>query len=153
MINIQVFEGVSAVLFNQVSSEDYNEFTGNVFERIAQAGINIDMISSIPATSDKTGFGFTFSDSDMPKLMALIKTVKLNNVPAPLVSIGNVKIVIQASEMKLETGFAAKVFAALNEASCQPLMITTALDEISILVRESDASEVGQRLAHIFNIQ
>ena len=47
-------------------------------------------------------------------------------------------------------GFAAKIFTGLDDIGCVPLMITTAVDEISILVRDSDSADVGKALEKLF---
>ena len=49
--------------------------------------------------------------------------------------------------METQAGFAAKVFNLLNKIDAMILLITTGVDEISVLIRESDgeAAEAGLR--------
>jgi len=122
-----------------------------VLEQAAKSGINIDMIvqSPAPATSDKISFGFTFGDGDVQKLLA-ITSKQENSGTAPMVNCGNVKITVQSQEMIAGVGFASKVFAVLKSLDCLPLLVTTGIDEISLLVHESCKSDLERELRTVF---
>ena len=47
-------------------------------------------------------------------------------------------------------GFAENVFGALAKAKANPILITTAVDEISVVVRESDSADFEKELRSIF---
>ena len=140
-MNITVTENVSAVTFNNVPL--YKTIMEDTLTAVAEAGINIDMISMTAPTSERFGFGFTLDDDDMPKLL----TVKEKHDITPMINSSNRKIVIKTGEMEAQAGFAAKVFNLLNKIDAMILLITTGVDEISVLIRESDgeAAEAGLR--------
>lgn len=144
-MNITVTENVSAVTFNNVPL--YKTIMEDTLSAVAEAGINIDMISMTAPTSERFGFGFTLDDDDMPKLLTVVKRLKEKHDITPMINSSNRKIVIKTGEMEAQAGFAAKVFNLLNKIDAMILLITTGVDEISVLIRESDgeAAEAGLR--------
>ena len=144
-MNITVTENVSAVTFNNVPL--YKTIMEDTLTAVAEAGINIDMISMTAPTSERFGFGFTLDDDDMPKLLTVVKRLKEQHDITPMINSSNRKIVIKTGEMEAQAGFAAKVFNLLNKIDAMILLITTGVDEISVLIRESDgeAAEAGLR--------
>ena len=144
-MNITVTENVSAVTFNNVPL--YKTIMEDTLTAVAEAGINIDMISMTAPTSERFGFGFTLDDDDMPKLLTVVKRLKEYHDITPMINSSNRKIVIKTGEMEAQAGFAAKVFNLLNKIDAMILLITTGVDEISVLIRESDgeAAEAGLR--------
>ena len=144
-MNITVTENVSAVTFNNVPL--YKTIMEDTLTAVAEAGINIDMNSMTAPTSERFGFGFTLDDDDMPKLLTVVKRLKEKHDITPMINSSNRKIVIKTGEMEAQAGFAAKVFNLLNKIDAMILLITTGVDEISVLIRESDgeAAEAGLR--------
>ena len=144
-MSITVTENVSAVTFNNVPL--YKTIMEDTLAAVAAADINIDMISMTAPTSERFGFGFTVSDDDLPRLLAVLKELKAKTNLTPMINSTNRKIVIKTSDMTDQAGFAAKVFTLLNEIDAMILLITTGVDEISVLIRESDgeAAEAGLR--------
>lgn len=145
MTDIKVFEGITSVSFNEKPDKSVTAF--GIFDRIGANGIDIDMISLELTPNDVLFVGFTLSDGELSKLLPLLKT---ENITTPAVNCGNVKFVVKSEDMIECPGFAAKVFSALGEVGCVPLLVTTAVDEISILVRDSDSADVGKALEKLF---
>jgi len=145
MTNIIITENQSIAMFNNLSSSYENSFISEILQQAASAGISIDMIAQSPATSDKISFAFTFADDDMTKLLPIFnKQEKLDNC-------GNVKVTVKSEEMVDGAGFAAKVFGVLKSLDCRPLLVTTGIDEISLLVHESNRSDLENQLKKEFN--
>lgn len=145
MVEIKVFEGITSVSFSEQLTEK-SVYCG-IFDRIGKAGIDLDMISADLAVNDSLCIGFTLADEDLPKLLPLIKS---ENITTPVINCGNVKFIIRTETMVNCPGFASKVFTALNAVKCTPVMVTTGVDEISLLVRDSDSADVGKTLAKLF---
>ena len=125
-MNITVTENVSAVTFNNVPL--YKTIMEDTLTAVAEAGINIDMISMTAPTSERFGFGFTLDDDDMPKLLTVVKRLKEKHDITPMINSSNRKIVIKTGEMEAQAGFAAKVFNLLNKIDAMILLITTGVD-------------------------
>lgn len=140
-MNIEVTENVSAVSFNNVPLN--KTVMEDTLRTVADAGINLDMISMTAPTSEIFSFGFTVNDDDMPKLLGAVKTLRENGGFTPMINSGNRKIVIQTGAMTETIGFAARVFRILNRLNAMILMITTSVDEISVLIRDADADAVA----------
>lgn len=148
-MSIQVTENVSAVSFNNVPLN--KTIMEDTLTAVAKADINIDMISMTVPTSEIFSFGFTLSDEDMPKLLGVVKELKAKESSiVPMINSGNRKIVIKTSDMEAQAGFAARVFEMLNRIDAMILLITTGVDEISVLIRESDAETAEAELRRMF---
>ena len=136
-MSITVTENVSVVTFNNVPL--YKTIMEDTLAAVAAAEINIDMISMTAPMSERFGFGFTLSDDDMGKLLIAAKELADKHSIKPMINSGNRKILIKTAEMEQQAGFAAKVFSVLNRIEAMILLVTTGVDEISVVVRESDA--------------
>lgn len=149
MTQITIIENVSVVTFKNQSDSNGNEFLAEIFRKIADAGISVDMICHAPATSETVSFGFTFADEALTTILPIINAVSKGRT-MPMVNCGNVKFIIKAAEMENSVGFAAKAFAALSSADCSPVLVSTGVDEISILVSPSDSAELEKQLKKVF---
>ena len=139
-MKLEVTENVSAVSFNNVPLD--RTIMEDTLKAVADAGINVDMISMTAPTSEIFSFGFTVNDDDIPKLLGAVKELREKDSVAPMINSGNRKIVIKAGKMTNSVGYAAKVFEILNRLCAMILMITTGVDEISVLIRNADADAV-----------
>ena len=118
-----------------------------IFSSAAEEGINIDMISKTAVTIDRTNIGFSFSDDDISKMLLILGRLSLP-LP-PLVSCGNTKVVIKSAEMIDTVGFAKRLFELLAEIRISPLMITTSIDEISLIIRNAESDIAAKSLQKI----
>lgn len=150
MTTITVTEQVSVITFGNIPFDDESGFICKVFSAAARDNINIDMISKAPVSAASTSIGFTFSDEDMPKILKIANEIKTDK--APMITSGNVKVLIKSAEMVNGVGFAENVFKALSAAKANPILITTALDEISVVVRESDSTDFERELKQFFDL-
>lgn len=148
MTNITMTEEVSIITFAEIPYDSESTFICSVFSAAARENVVIDMISKAPVSAESTSIGFTFADKDMPKILKVSNEVK----PAkpPMINSGNVKFLIKSAEMVEGVGFAEKVFKALAAANANPILITTAIDEISVVVRESDSTDFETELKKVF---
>ena len=48
-------------------------------------------------------------------------------------------------------GFSAKVFNALKNVGCIPILVTTGVDEISLLVADSSSADAANALDKLFS--
>lgn len=139
-MKLDITENVSGISFNNVPLD--RTIMEDTLKIVAEAGINVDMISMTAPTSEIFSFGFTVNDDDIPKLLGAVKVLRDKECVAPMINSGNRKIVIKTDEMKKSVGYAARVFEILNRLNAMILMITTGEDEISVLIRNADADAV-----------
>ncbi|MCH5323608.1 MAG: ACT domain-containing protein [Eubacterium sp.] len=147
MTEINTFEGYSAVTFTEIPANV--GFESAVLKAVAEAGINIDMISQTPPKSDRVSFGFSFSDDDIPALLKIMSKITSDKNVTPFVTSGNVKIRILSDEMCDQAGFAAKVFELIDSVSAEVLMVSTGNDEICLLVPESGSDNISEVLKNL----
>ncbi|MBO6302565.1 MAG: aspartate kinase [Ruminiclostridium sp.] len=148
MTTITRKDEVSIITFANIPYDSESTFICSVFSAAARENVVIDMISKAPVSAESTSVGFTFDDGDMPKMLKVSNEVK----PAkpPMINSGNVKFIIKSADMIDGVGFAENVFKALAAVKANPILITTAVDEISVVVRESDSTDLEAELERIF---
>lgn len=112
-------------------------FIAEVFEKIAEIGIDVDMISLSPVQSSRTSLSFTIKDDDLVNILSYTSKLDDGSVKS-IVSSGNCKISVNDDAMENCPGVAAKVFARAAKANTEIRLITTSESQISMLVTKSD---------------
>ena len=111
-------------------------FMAEVFERIAELDINIDMISMPPNHGANAGLSFTISDQDLIEVLSFANTLKTETGIKVIVSSVNHKISVYDPQMKNTPGMR---------------LITTSEVEISLLVTEADYDTVLEAIEEAVN--
>lgn len=152
MINkIKMVEDVTLLTFENATPKI--EFVSKLFGRVAEKQINVDMISQTSTKGNGIMLSFTANDSDLPQLLEITNIVKEKRPEIKTyVNPSNVKIALYSKDMALHYGVAAKVFEVLNEVGIDIILITTSEEDISILVRKSDAVSAYEALQKEFNL-
>ena len=138
---VSVVEDVTLISLFDVPTEI--GVIADVFEQIAEKGIDVDMISQSPPNSRHSSLSFTVSDEAFGDILQI--AAKLRAVHRDItfhVSNGNCKVSVCGSRMAGTPGVAAKVFGAVSAAGAEIRMITTSESEISLLVVQSDLDTV-----------
>ena len=81
-----------------------------IFDKAAELGIDIDMISLAPSQSAMSSLSFTMSDHDLPKLLTFSSHLHNELGVKTVISSGNSKIIVADEAMKNQPGFASKIF-------------------------------------------
>lgn len=127
-----------------------------IFEAVAAADINIDMIVQNVSTvttgaSDGgryTDISFTLPGTDGPAAMAALSRIKEKVGFRDLLYDDHVgKVSLIGAGMRSHPGVAAKFFAALGEAGVNIEMISTSEIRISVVCRDTDL-DVAVRAVH-----
>lgn len=134
-------ENVAIVSFEKAPAKI--GFLSDLFDRVAQAHINVDMISQTAPKGAYNTIAFTVSDGDVPAVLSIIAEL---NAVRPLVSAGNVKISLYGEEMPSKVGVAADVFDRLNGKGIDLLLITTSDVDISVVVSSANADAAYKTL-------
>lgn len=113
-------------------------FTASVFRKIAELGVDVDMISLAPTQGAYTSISFTISDNDLGKILAFTSDLHDNSNIKTIASSGNCKISVYDQGMKNCPGVAAQVFAAAAKVETDIRIITTSEVDISLLVTDAD---------------
>ena len=139
MQSIVVSDDITLITLQNIPAD--MDFVSEVFEKIAEMGVDVDMISLSPVQSSMTSLSFTINDDDLIKILGY--TSKLNDGSIkPIVSSGNCKISINDPGMENCPGVAAKVFKSAAKVGTDVRLITTSETQISLLVTKSDFDSV-----------
>ncbi len=147
--NIFVTEDVT--LFSLCDAPADIAHIAEVFKMIADAGIDVDMISQFPLSGASSGFSFTVSDKDFVPVLAIASELR-NRSPKTKISVssGNCKITVSGEAMRGTPGVSAGVFKAVASVDADVRMITTSEIEIAMLVVKSDVDEVIEAIKKEF---
>lgn len=125
-------------------------FVADVFKKIGQLGVDVDMISLAPSQGSNTSVSFTIADTDLDKILSFTSELRDTVCVKAIVSSGNCKISVYDSSMVNAPGLAAQVFAAAASAGSDIRIITTSEVDISLLVTSADALEIMKALQEKF---
>lgn len=147
--NIFVTEDVT--LFSLCDSPADISHMAEVFKMIADAGIDVDMISQFPLSGSGSGFSFTVSDKDFIPVLSIASELR-NRSPKTKISVssGNSKITVSGEAMRGTPGVSAGIFKAAASVDADVRMITTSEIEIAMLVVNSDVDNVVEAIKKEF---
>ena len=119
----------------------------DVLQKIADAGIDVDMISQTPPNGQHSSLSFTVDDEDFGGVLQIAAMLRKDNPEIRIgVSSGNCKISVMDTAMNGVPGYAAKVFAAAADVHADLRMVTTSECDISILVVKADLESTVQAI-------
>lgn len=125
-----------------------------LFNAIAEAGVNVDMIvQNVSGTEAGGGRGytditFTLAADDLRRVTPVMEKFKTESQAREIsVQEGIAKLSVVGIGMKSHSGVAANLFTALAEAGINIEMISTSEIKISVVIREDRADEAA-RAAH-----
>ena len=119
-----------------------------VFNRIAEEGINVDMIVQNVSRDGFTDLSFTVPRPDLRKTMNTCTLLQRDIRAGEIVADEDIaKISIVGVGMRSHTGVAGKMFKCLAENNINIEMISTSEIKISCIVREEQA-EMAVRVLH-----
>lgn len=119
-----------------------------VFCAVAEAGVNVDMITQTQAHKNKVDLSFTVEDADLVSTISALSIFKESGVVTDLLSSCS-KIVYLDEKMCQTPGYGAKVFSALAKVGIEPLIITTSVTDISVLLEHGDLNTAKNALNEI----
>ena len=119
-----------------------------LFEPLAAANINVDMIVQNTSKDGKTDISFTAPKADLKKALEIVEGVAKNIGAAGVSHVESVaKISLVGAGMKTSPGIAAKMFRVLAGAGVSIEMISTSTIRVSVVV-DAASTEVAMRSLH-----
>ncbi len=126
---------------------------GNLFTKLAQNEINVDMIIQNLQYNNFNDITFTISKDELQKSKKVIKNVVEEIGAENIIIDTNVaKVSIVGAGMISTPGIAAKMFSTLGDASINIQMITTSDIKVSCLIEEKDAVKAVKVLHDAFEL-
>lgn len=132
---------------------DHPGVAADLFEQLAAAGINVDMIVQNVSSAGITDISFTVPDSSADEA-ALIAGKVADEIGGGAADIDPhiAKVSLVGAGMESEQGIAARLFRALADAEINIHMISTSTIRVSVVVAESQAVAAVQTLAAQFDL-
>ncbi|MDR0486130.1 MAG: ACT domain-containing protein [Elusimicrobiota bacterium] len=132
---------------------DIPGIAADIFGRLAEIGVNVDMIVQSAAVDKKNDISFTVAKNDMKKtqntLEKIAAEVKASNV---ICDECVAKVSIIGVGMKSNPGVAAQMFKILSNKGINIEMISTSEIKISCIIDESDTAKAVEELHKGFKL-
>ncbi|MBD3378880.1 MAG: aspartate kinase [Candidatus Omnitrophica bacterium] len=124
-----------------------------LFERLAEARINVDMIIQNISRTRKTDISFTVPTSDLAKTQEVVRKVnKEIGAKGAKYDRDIAKISVVGIGMRSHSGVAAKMFKALAARKINIEMISTSEIKISCVIHRTDADKAIKALHDSFGL-
>lgn len=126
----------------------------NLFRRLADADINVDMIVQNASEGGITDISFTVPHSELPAALEICQG-KADDIGAEHVTAEHriAKVSVVGAGMKSNPGVAATMFETLADHGVNIEMISTSAIRISCVVAEDDADKAVQVLHDVFELE
>jgi aspartate kinase len=136
-----------------VAVPDRPGISAALFEPLAQANVNVDMIVQNTGHDGTTDISFTMPKADMSTAESIVSRIA-NEVGAKGVDHDAeiAKISLVGAGMKTSPGVAAKMFRTLADAGINIKMISTSTIRISVVTAASDLERAAKALHTAFGL-
>jgi aspartate kinase len=126
----------------------------SVFEPLAAAGINVDMIVQNVGHAGATDLSFTVSETDLAKARRLLEPLVREMGARELTTDAAVaKVSIVGTGIQNAPGYAARMFGALADAGINIEMISTSEIRITCIISEDDVERAAKALHAAFQLE
>jgi aspartate kinase len=125
-----------------------------VFEPLADAGINVDMIVQNISHAGTTDLSFTVNSTDLPAARRVLEPVVAELGAQELATDADVaKVSIVGTGIQNAPGYAARMFGALAEAGINIEMISTSDIRITCIIEEPEVERAARALHAAFQLE
>lgn len=125
-----------------------------IFEELAAARINVDMIVQNVSEAGATDVSFTVPRDDVPRTRETVERLAASaGIPGVTYDEGVAKVSIVGVGMRSHTGVAHRMFKALAEHEINIGMISTSEIKISVVIRDDQADEAVRMLHDTFELE
>ena len=150
--NITLTEDVALITLRNSPAD--MKFISLVFTKIAQKGINVDMISQTAPLGGKTDLSFTVTDESLGEILEIFAKLRAEYPAIKTdISSNNCKISLYGEQMRYMPGVAAKVFETIAQMSFDIIIITTSEIDISLLIPKADYQSFSQTFEKAFDMK
>jgi len=124
-----------------------------LFEPLAAANVNVDMIVQNTSTNGTTDISFTVPKADLKVASEIVERVAKEIGAAGVTHQADIaKVSLVGAGMKTSPGIAAKMFRVLADAGINIEMISTSTIRISVVVAASATEKTAQVLHTAFGL-
>jgi aspartate kinase len=127
--------------------------SAGLFEPLAQANVNVDMIVQNTSADGFTDISFTVPKADMKVAQSIVDDMATKIGAAGVVNDDSIaKISLVGAGMKTSPGIAAKMFRTLADNDVNIQMISTSTIRISVVVAAADLERAARSLHTAFDL-
>lgn len=127
--------------------------SASIFEPLAGANVNVDMIVQNTSSDGTTDISFTVPKADMKIAESIVASVAAQIGASGIVHDDSIaKISLVGAGMKTSPGIAAKMFRVLADSGVNIEMISTSTIRISVVVPSSDLEKAARALHTAFGL-
>ncbi|MBO6148636.1 MAG: aspartate kinase [Lachnospiraceae bacterium] len=137
-----------------IGLEDRPGVAFKLFDMIAKANVNVDMILQSIGRDGTKDISFTIPEDDTKDCVELIEK-KMENLRAHKIDVneGVAKVSIVGAGMMSAPGVAAKMFECLYNADININMISTSEIRVTVLIREKDTERAVNAIHDAFGLE
>ncbi len=127
--------------------------SARLFEQLAAANVNVDMIVQNTSTDGTTDISFTVPMADMGVAEEIVKKVGQEIEAAGISHDDSIaKLSLVGAGMKTSPGIAAKMFRVLSDNDVNIEMISTSTIRISVVIAQADVEKAARALHTAFDL-
>lgn len=125
-----------------------------IFNEIAQANINIDVIIQNVSHTGRTDISFTVEKSALKEAMNIVKKAAQKVGAKDVLEDSDIaKVSVVGVGMRSHAGIASRMFKALAESGVNIKMISTSEIKISCVIKKEDADKAAKAIHKAFALQ
>lgn len=125
----------------------------SIFEPLAEAGVNVDVIVQNSPQGGVTDMSFSVSEGEFQRAREILeKSLKVKH-SGVLAQSGLAKVSIVGTGMQNSPGYASRMFRALADASVNIDLVTTSEIRITCLVKKEQVQTAAQALHRAFELE
>jgi aspartokinase len=150
--DISVTYNVSLVTLYRLPNN--TKVISELFNAIAQNGINIDMINQSPPYRDSINLSFSLQSSQLLNVLSVLNDFKKKYMDLRIeIDADNTKLSVYGEGMRNVPGVAAGIFTILAEEDITVKLVTTSETDISYLIFEKDVDKATSAIKAKFSIK
>lgn len=150
--DISVTYNVSLVTLYRLPNN--TKVISELFNAIAQNGINIDMINQAPPYRDSINLSFSLQSSQLLNVLSVLNDFKKKYMDLRIeIDADNTKLSVYGEGMRNVPGVAAGIFTILAEEDITVKLVTTSETDISYLIFEKDVDKATSAIKAKFSIK
>lgn len=121
-----------------------------IFSKISDAHISVDIISQSPPIDGKVNLAFSMEEKNLAEATAILQKM---DIPLSINSMTKLtKVTIEGEGMEKQRGVAAKLFKALAEQNVEVQIVTTSETKISFCVNRDDEAKAVSVVESTFHL-
>ena len=124
-----------------------------VFRRIGEADIWVDMISQTAPVDGSVNLSFTLLRTDLARTRTLLESLRADMPRLEVQAREDIaKIAVEGPGMETQSGVAARVLGALAAETVQILSVSTSETKIAFIIQEADQDKAVRSIKATFGI-